>query len=295
MKIAAAQYPIGFFKTWNDWKKNVETWVEKSEDADILIFPEYGSMEIASLFSVQIQKDLVGQIVKINELLPEFLAHFCKIANEFDKIILCPSFPVQENGGFVNRVFVVGPNGLAGYQDKFFMTRFEDEEWGISSGQKKLSVFETNWGKFGIQTCYDVEFGIGSKLLCEAGVEVIFAPSCTETLKGAARVHVGARARAMENQCYVAVSQTVGDALWSPAVDINYGYSAIYSTPDLGFPDEGFLAMGEPQKKMWLFAKLEMEKIHEVRKNGSVLNFKSNSAIRNSLTDSEIEIQHIRI
>ena len=35
MKIAAAQYPIGFFRNWDDWKKNVETWVEKSEDADI--------------------------------------------------------------------------------------------------------------------------------------------------------------------------------------------------------------------------------------------------------------------
>lgn len=295
MKIAAAQYPIGYFGNLDDWKINIRGWVASSEDAQILVFPEYGSMEMASLFSGQIQKDLVGQIVKMNELLPDFLAHFCQIAFEYDKIILCPSFPFEENGEFVNRVFVVGPNGLTGYQDKFFMTRFEDEEWGISSGTKKLSVFETNWGKFGIQTCYDVEFGIGSKLLCESGAEVIFAPSCTETLKGATRVHVGARARAMENQCYVVVSQTVGDALWSPAVDINYGYSAIYSTPDLGFPDEGILAMGEPQKKMWLFANLEMEKIQEVRKNGSVLNFKSNSAIKNALTDSEIEIQHIRI
>jgi predicted amidohydrolase len=295
MKIAAAQYPIGFFGNWDDWKKNVEKWVEKSEDADILIFPEFGSMELVSLFDEKVQKDLKSQILELNHLLPEFLAVFVKLTHVFTKIIICPSFPVFENGRFVNRVYVVGPNGLAGYQDKFFMTRFEDEEWGISSGTKKLSIFESNWGKFGIQTCYDVEFGIGSKLLCESGAEAIFAPSCTETLKGAARVHVGARARAMENQCYVAVSQTVGDALWSPAVDINYGYSAIYSTPDLGFPDEGILAIGEPQKKMWLFAKLEMEKIHEVRKNGSVLNFKSNSAIRNILTDSEIEIQYIRI
>jgi predicted amidohydrolase len=243
----------------------------------------------------KVRKDLKSQILQMNHLLPEFLAVFVELTHAFKKVFICPSFPVQENGVFVNRVFVVGPNGLAGYQDKYFMTRFEDEEWGISSGQKKLSVFETNWGKFGIQTCYDVEFGIGSKLLSEAGVEVIFAPSCTETLKGATRVHVGARARAMENQCYVVVSQTVGDALWSPAVDINYGYSAIYSTPDVGFPDEGILAKGEPQKNMWLTAELEMEKIHEVRKNGSVLNFKSNLAIKNMLRDSEIEIQHIRI
>lgn len=61
------------------------------------------------------------------------------------------------------------------------------------------------------------------------------------------------------------------------------------------FPDEGILAMGEPQKNMWQYADLEMEKIYKVRKNGSVLNFKSNSAIKNTLTDSEIEIQYIRI
>jgi hypothetical protein len=46
---------------------------------------------------------------------------------------------------------------------------------------------------------------------------------------------------------------------------------------------------------MWLFSDLEINKIKEVRKNGSVLNFKSNSEIKSSLIDSEIEIQYIRI
>jgi predicted amidohydrolase len=295
MKIAAAQYPIGFFRNWDDWKKNVENWVAKSEDADILIFPEYASMEMASLLDEKVRKDLKGQIVEMNNLLPEFLAIFIALAHAFAKIIICPSFPVFENGRFVNRVFIVGPNGLAGHQDKFFMTRFEEEEWEITSGTKKLSIFETKWGKFGIQTCYDVEFGIGSKLLCEAGAEVIFAPSCTETLKGATRVHIGARARALENQCFVVVSQTVGNAEWSPAVDINYGYAAVYSTPDVGFPDDGIIKIGIHQVEMWLFSDLEINKIKEVRINGSVLNFKSNLAIKSSLIDSEIEIQHISI
>jgi predicted amidohydrolase len=295
MKIAAAQYPIGFFDTWDDWKKNVETWVEKSEDTDILIFPEYGSMELVSLLDEKVRKDLKGQIVEMNNLLPEFLSVFIELSKAFKKIIVCPSFPVFENNRFVNRVFVVCTSGLAGHQDKFFMTRFEDEEWGIASGTKKLSIFETQWGRFGIQTCYDVEFGIGSKLLCEAGAEVIFAPSCTETLKGATRVHIGARARALENQCFVVVSQTVGNAEWSPAVDINYGYAAVYSTPDVGFPDDGIIKIGIHQVEMWLFSDLEINKIKEVRIYGSVLNFKSNLAIKSSLIDSEIEIQHISI
>lgn len=295
MKIASAQYPIGFFENISEWKKNAKAWTEKANDAQILILPEYGSMEMVSILGEQMRKDLRGQILEMNKLLPEFLKVYEDMANASEKIIICPSFPVLEDGFFVNRVFVVGPNGLAGYQDKFFMTRFENEDWGITSGTKKLSVFETKWGKFGIQTCYDVEFGIGSKLLCEAGAEIIFAPSCTETLKGATRVHIGARARALENQCYVVVSQTVGNAEWSPAVDINYGYAGIYSTPDLGFPDDGIIKIGDAQDEMWLFAELEIEKMHEVRKNGSVLNFKSNAEIKSSFVDTEIEIQHIRI
>ena len=84
----------------------------------------------------------------------------------------------------------------------------------IQSAPKKLTLFEDSWGSFGIQICYDVEFALGSQLLCSAGASLIVSPSCTETIRGATRVHIGARARALENQCYVVVSQTVGNAEW---------------------------------------------------------------------------------
>ncbi|MCC6703139.1 MAG: hypothetical protein IT221_16530 [Fluviicola sp.] len=69
--------------------------------------------------------------------------------------------------------------------------------------------------------------------------KLILAPSCTETIRGATRVHIGARARAMEQQIYVGVAQTIGNAEWSLAVDINYGFAENYASPNKNQPEEG--------------------------------------------------------
>jgi hypothetical protein len=38
MKIAAANYPITFHKTFEEWKGHVASWVEKAVEADLLYF-----------------------------------------------------------------------------------------------------------------------------------------------------------------------------------------------------------------------------------------------------------------
>jgi len=62
--------------------------------------------------------------------------------------------------------------------------------------------------------------------------------------------------------------------LWSPAVDINYGYSALYSSPDGPFDDEGILAKETAQTPGWLIHTLDLSLNNEIRENGQVLNFK---------------------
>lgn len=247
------------------------------------------------MFSEDIRQDIQRQLTELQSLYADFCDHFAALAERYDLIIVAPSFPVAASGKIYNRACVFSPKGMDGYQDKLFMTRFEDESWGIDAGPKVLTVFEASWGSFGIQTCYDTEFAIGAKLLCEAGAELILAPSCTETLRGATRVHIGARARALENQCYTVVSQTVNDALWSPAVDINFGYAGIYCTPDLDFPEEGILNTGDPQHETWIFAALDFEKIRDVRKNGQVLNFRDHQGLSYQLEGEDIVIARIRL
>lgn len=295
IRIASAQYPITAHAHFEAWEQHISTWVENAlhEAPDLLLFPEYGSMELVRIFRAEIQEDIQLQVREMQSIYPQFCAVFEALAIKHQLILVAPSFPVEIGKSIVNRVSVFGKKGFIGYQDKFFMTRFENESWKIDSGAKKLTLFEAPWGKFGIQICYDIEFGIGSKLLCDAGATLILAPSCTETLRGATRVHVGARARALENQCYVAVSQTVGEALWSPAVDINFGYAACYATPDIGFSEEGIETVGIAQAEKWLFTELDFEKIREVRADGQVLNFRDQRNILVNLASDAIEVKRV--
>ncbi|MDD1611384.1 MAG: amidohydrolase, partial [Methylococcaceae bacterium] len=50
VKIATAQYNINFLETWQNYQEKVALWVEEAaqQDAKILLFPEYASMELAS-------------------------------------------------------------------------------------------------------------------------------------------------------------------------------------------------------------------------------------------------------
>lgn len=291
--IASAHYPITAHASFKAWSLHVEKWVAEAsqKQAQLLLFPEYGSMELVSLFSKEIQKDIHLQIFELQNLRQDFCTVYAELANKYQTIIVAPSFPVIENMNTVNRCYVFSPKGLIGYQDKFFMTRFEDEEWGIQSAEKLLSIFETDFGNFGIQICYDVEFAIGSQLLANAGAQLILAPSCTETIRGATRVHVGARARALENQAYVVVSQTVGNADWSPAVDVNYGFAGFYCTSDKGLPEEGIIAIGKSQQEGWNIQQLDFSLIEAVRNDGQVFNFKDQQRLFYQFEGEKTEIQ----
>ena len=295
VRIASASYPITRHRSWADWVAHTEAWVTEAarQKAQLLVFPEYGSMELVSLLSETDRQDLQQQLQRLQAMKNAFLEVFERLARNRHVVIVAPSFPVLEEGKFLNRAFVFSPKGLAGWQDKFFMTRFEDESWGIQAGVPQLKVFEADWGAFGIQICYDVEFPLGAGILCAQGAGLILAPSCTETIRGATRVHVGARARALENQCFVAVAQTVGDAPWSPAVDVNYGYAAVYCTPDREMPEEGILARLHLQKYDWLLEDLDFSLLETVRTDGQVLNFKDQQEIGYSLRGKAVEVVRV--
>jgi predicted amidohydrolase len=295
MTLASAQYPITRHRDFKDWQRHTEDWIRRAmpEHPQLLLFPEYGSMELVSLLPETEQADIMLQVRGMDRLRDDFCSVFTELARRYATILVAPSFPVIEGKKVYNRCFVFGPSGQTGYQDKYFMTRFENETWKVSRAPARLCVFETGWGCFGVQICYDVEFPIGAALLSRSGAQLILAPSCTETIRGAARVHTGARARALEQQCFVAVSQTVGDAPWSETVDINYGYAGFYTPADLNFPEEGILKTGHPQSPCWQIQHLDFSKIDQVRQNGQVLNFQDQAGIQYAISSDSFEMVRV--
>ena len=153
------------------------------------------------------------------------------------------------------------------------MTRFENEQWLIEGGND-VRVFDSELGRIGIAICYDSEFPLIARRMVELGANVILVPSCTDTLAGYWRVRIGCQARALENQCYVVHSSTVGEAAWSPAVDMNMGAAAIYTPVDRGFPDNGVLETGTLNIAQWVYADVNPEAIARVRRDGQVFNYR---------------------
>lgn len=285
INVASAQYNLDFLNNFDEWKLKTQSWVKSAvtKDAQILLFPEYGAMELTSLLSEADRKDLKTQAQKLLPMIQEFKDTFSNLAKRHKTYIIAPSIPFYQNETFTtNRVFIFAPNGQIEFQDKLFMTRFEDEEWNVQAGEPIIKVFETENVKFSVSTCFDIEFSFPAMAASHAGAQIIFAPSCTETVKGANRVHLGGRARALENQNYVVVSQTIGEAKWSPAVDINYGYAGFYATPDAGFPDDGILKIGQINEPGWVLQSLRLSYIQRVRTSGAVLNFKKHQDLQKS-------------
>lgn len=271
-EIAVAQYPILFHKSFEDWKNFVFEFTKQAKSSQILVFPEYGSLDLTSLLSEE-ERQLKNQIYFLQRHLKNFLDVFAELAKKTNQVILAPSFPIIENKKAYNRAFLFNPKGVMGFQDKYKMTRFENEDWMVTSSLNPQICFETDYCLLGTSICYDVEFSQFAKQFAHQGAHVLLAPSCTETAHGMNRVHIGARARALENQFYVAVSQTVGEAAWSPAVDINTGRGLVCGPPDLGFPEDGILQLGNLNQAGWVLSEIDTSKIESVRKNGSVLNF----------------------
>lgn len=272
-RIAAAAWPLDWLDDWAAYETKLDRWVAEAagQGADLLVFPEYGLMELASLGGAGVAGDLEAALHEVARHRPAVDALHESVARRHRVHILGASGPVFAGPRPVNRATLFGPDGLIGHQDKQIMTRFEAEEWDVLPGGP-LSVFDTALGPIGILICYDVEFPLLARALVEAGAEILLAPSATETLAGFTRVRVGAMARALENQCVVVHAPTVGDALWCPAVDRNRGRAAIYGPPDRGWPETGILAETELDRPGWAMADVSRDAIAEVRRAGGVLN-----------------------
>jgi predicted amidohydrolase len=275
-RLATAQYDIGFFDAWSDYRQKILRWIEAAagNGAQVLVFPEYFSLELASLFGKEVYGSLTQQLEALQSLLPEFQNLFQGEAKRHGLYVLAGSFPVAVGEAvYHNRSYLFWPDGRSDYQDKLQMTRFENEQWLVTAGNE-IKVFDTEFGRIGVNICYDSEFPLIARKQVEEGADLILVPSCTDTLAGYHRVRIGCQARALENQCYVVQSPTVGNAPWSEAVDVNVGAAAIYTPVDRGFPDNGLQAIGDLNQPQWVYGDLDLEGIARVRSEGQVFNYR---------------------
>ncbi|KQM30276.1 amidohydrolase [Rhizobium sp. Leaf68] len=275
-RLAACQYAIELIETWEDYAKHLAAIVAeaKAKGAELLLLPEYSAMALTGQLPKDVRSDLHGSIEAMQSLIPSWVELCEELAREHQILFQPGSAPVKDaDGKFRNRAWLFGPEGLIGYQDKQIMTRFERERWFIDAGVEGLEAFDTPIGKLGILICYDNEFPMLGRRLAEMGVELVLAPSCTDTLAGSYRVRIGAQARALENQFAVLSSPTAGDAPWSPAVDENRGRAALYVPSDYGMPANGIVAESDSDavsESTLLIVDIDLADVARLRTQGQV-------------------------
>jgi predicted amidohydrolase len=276
IKLAACQYAIELIEGWDDYLRHLTRLVEEAtaQGAELLLMPEYAGLVLAGQLDAATRSDLHGSIAGIQPLIPRWL-ELCEALARKHRIVFQPgSAPVLDpDGQYRNRAWLFGPDGLIGHQDKQIMTRFEREQWGIAAGIDGLKAFETDLGTLGILICYDNEFPMLGRKLADLGVDLVLAPSCTDTLAGSYRVRIGAQARALENQYAVLSSPTAGTAPWSPAMDENRGRAALYVPSDYGMPPSGIVAESPSdtvEQTSWLIVEVDLADVARLRTEGQV-------------------------
>ncbi len=133
-----------------------------------------------------------------------------------------------------------------------------------------LRAYDTDCGKIGILICYDVEFPELARILADQGMNLLFVPFLTDTQNGYTRVKHCAQARAIENECFVAIAGCVGNLPKVHNMDIQYAQSAVFTPADFAFPTNAIKAEATPNSEMILIVDADLDLLKDLHFNGSV-------------------------
>ncbi|MAM24526.1 MAG: amidohydrolase, partial [Rhodobacteraceae bacterium] len=93
MKIATAAYPLDVLQSWSHYEDKLSGWVGEAarEGADLLVFPEYGAMELATLAGQEVAGDLEASLYAVSDRMEDADALHLRLAAEHGVHIVAAS------------------------------------------------------------------------------------------------------------------------------------------------------------------------------------------------------------
>lgn len=193
MKVVLLQFNI----SWADPAANrsrVDKLLSGVSDADLIVLPE--------MFSTGFATEPEG----VAEEAPSGTLEWMKAkAAETDSAI-CGSIALHEDGKYYNRFYFVAPDGEYVSYDKHHLFTYGGEHLRFTSGGSRC-VVEWCGVRFLMLVCYDLRFPVWIRNRGDYDA-ILCVASWPKPRRGAWDILV--RARAIENQCYVAAVNRVG-------------------------------------------------------------------------------------
>lgn len=272
IRLGLVQWQMRPYKDQKEVMEQIEFFVDalSSYKSDFALFPEYFNAPLMAKFNHLSEADAIR---KLAEYTPEIVAEFSKLSVSYNINIIAGSMPELVGDTLYNVGYLCRRDGTYERYEKLHVTPDEAKVWGLKGGSS-IRSFDTDCGKIGILICYDVEFPELSRILADDGMDILFVPFLTDTQNGFSRVRYCAQARAIENECYVAIAGCVGNLPKVHNMDIQYAQSMVFTPCDFAFPTNGIKSEATPNTEMILIADIDIHLLTELHNQGSVKNLK---------------------
>lgn len=193
MKIALLQSDIEWAMPCRN-RFGAEAMIASAPECDLYVLPE--------MFSTGFCTSPEG----VAEPEPCDSLKWMKDSAEMFSAAIAGSVAVEENGRFFNRFYFVTPDGNAVYYDKRHLFTYGGEHLKFTAG-KERKIVEYKGVRILLQVCYDLRFPVWSRNRGDYDM-ALYVASWPETRADAWRQLL--KARAIENQCFVAGVNRIG-------------------------------------------------------------------------------------
>ncbi len=269
-RIGLVQWQMRPFANFEALCEQIEFFVDtvSGYKSDFILFPELFMAPLMADFNHQTEAEAIRTLAEYTVPLRD---KFIDFAIAYNLNIITGSMPFVKGGKLYNVGYLCRRDGSIERYSKIHVTPTEVNAWGIVGGNK-LRVYDTDAGKIGILVCYDIEFPELARLLALDGMEILFVPFLTDTQNAFTRVKSCAMARAIENECFVAIAGGVGNLPKVHNMDIQYAQSAVFTPADFSFPTNGIKAETTANTETVLIVDVELDALKKLRTHGSVRN-----------------------
>ena len=272
VRLGLIQWQMRNYDNLDEMFTQVEFFIDSvsAYKSDFALLPELFNGPLLAEFNELSEAEAMRALARYT---PETKERFRELAIKYNVNIITGSMPSVEDGVLMNIGFLCHRNGHIDQYQKIHITPDEAKFWGIGGG-KKLEVFETDAGTVGVLICYDVEFPELPRLLAQQDMQILFVPFLTDTQNAYNRVRYCAQARAIENECYVAITGCIGNLPKVENMDIQYSQSAVFTPCDFAFPSNGIKSEATPNTEMILISDVDLSLLEDLHARGSVRNLK---------------------
>jgi len=272
VRLGLIQWQMRSYKNMDEMFAQVEFFIDSisAYKSDFALLPELFNGPLLAEFNEVSEAEAMRSLAKYT---PDFKKRFSELAIRYNVNIITGSVPSIEGDSLKNIGYLCHRNGNVDQYEKIHITPDETKFWGITGGNS-LSIFDTDAGKIGILICYDVEFPELARLLADQGMQILFVPFLTDTQNAYNRVRYCAQARAIENECFVAITGCIGNLPKVENMDIQYSQSAVFTPCDFAFPSNGIKSEATANTEMVLIADVDLSLLDDLHSYGSVRNLK---------------------